>query len=73
LVGVEISGAIEREICLVRMRQVRGAADEPGDIFGQRIENLAGGVAGGHALRVGGKGGKIFVPAVGQLEIFNFV
>ena len=43
-----------------------GAADEPGDILRQDIQNLARGFAARQSLRVGWKHGKISVPPIGQ-------
>src|SRR5439155_17677823 len=62
----EIAGALERQSCLGRGRQVSGAAEQPGKPAGNGVEHLAARVAGGQALGVGREGRDLGVPALGE-------
>jgi len=73
LLGKEIACAFENEIGLVGLREVGGAADEPGNILRQGVEDFAGTFARGHALGIGGKDGEILVPAIRQFAALDFV
>ena len=66
-VGFEIAGALERQAGLGRRREIGRAADQPRVMRGNGVEHLAGGVARGKALGVGGKNRKSRVPAIGKL------
>src|SRR5207302_3742386 len=52
---------------------ISGAADEPGNILREGVQNFAGAFARGHALGIGGEVGEIFVPAVGQGVLLHFI
>ena len=52
-------------------RQVRRAADKPGNVRGNRVQRLAGGVARGHALAVGGEGRQGGVPVLGKIGMLQ--
>src|SRR5260370_33392090 len=68
----EIPRAIESQICFVGMGQVRRSPDHPGNISCQYVESFTGGVAGRHALGIGGKDGQMPVPSVPQLCLLHF-
>src|SRR6267378_8122562 len=53
------------------MRQIGGAAQQPRNILGQRVQHFARRFAGGHALGVCWKAWQILVPSIWQLEILH--
>ena len=65
--GFQIAGAFECEMRLGGRREIGRAADQPRMMRGNGVEHLAGGVARGKALRVGGENRKSRVPAIGKL------
>ena len=72
VVGLEVAGAVEREPGLGRRRQVGGAADAARARSGATaFRTLPDDVAAGHALRVGGEGRDVRVPALGQLAVLH--
>ena len=66
-VGFEIAGALECEPGLGGRREIGRAADQPRVMRGNGVEHLAGRVARGKALRVGGENRKGRVPVLGKL------
>ena len=66
-VRFEISGAFKCQRRLVRGAEIARAADQPGDVLRQHVEHLAGCLAPGDALGVGGEDRQLVVPAVRQL------
>ena len=58
---------------LGRWAEVRGAAEEPGDVLREHVQHLARGVAAGDPLRVGGEDREVPVPAGGQLAPLHLV
>ena len=71
--GAEVSCAVEGEAGLGGRGQVCRSAHEPGDCFGQRIQNLARSIAPGHAFGVGRERRNLLVPSIGKLALLHLV
>ena len=71
--GLEIAGPFEGHVGLGRRGQVGGAADQPGDVLGDRVEHLARRGARGQPLGVGGEDRQVLVPAVGELAVLDSI
>ena len=69
--GLEVAGSLEGQPGLGRGGQVRGTADQPGDVLGQGIEDLARRAARGDSLGVRRIRGQALVPAVGKLAMLD--
>src|SRR5271166_6240980 len=71
--GLEVAGSLEGQPGLGGGCQVRGTADQPGDVLGQSIEDLARRDARGDSLGVRRIRGQALVPAVGKLAMLHLV
>ena len=71
IVRLQVTGTVEGQPRLGRRRQVRGAADQPRVVLGQRVQHLPGRRPRCDALRVGGKGRNVGVPADGQFATLH--
>src|SRR5580704_13186950 len=71
VLGAVIAGALEGHAGLGRGREVGGAADQPRNIRRDLVEDLAGRVAAGDALRIGREYRDVLVPAGGELALLD--
>src|SRR5262245_31060305 len=71
--GFEVAGALEFEERLGGRPKVRRAAQEPGDVLGEHVQDLAGGVAPGDAFGVRREARQVAVPRRGQLTPLHLV
>ncbi len=62
---LERAGAVDER--LGRGREIGRSADQPGEPGGDRVQDLAAGIARGHALLVRREDGDVGVPALGEL------
>src|SRR5438105_1921244 len=69
--GLKSARAVKRELCLGRRRQVRRAADEPWMMLGNRVEDLAGGLAAGQSLGVRREYRQFAAPPFGGLAMLH--
>ncbi len=69
--GLEAARPLEGEVGLGRRRQVGGAADQPGQVERDRVQDLARAFAGRDALLVGLEGRDLAVPALRQLVLVH--
>ena len=72
-VGVCLEVALFRQPRLGRRREVRRAAQQPGDVRRQGVQDLGAGVAPGDALGVGVEGLDGGLPAFGQLAALEHI
>ncbi len=73
VVGLEVAGFRRGDAGFSGGVEIGRAADEPGDIFGDGVEDFAVGLAGSEAFFVGGEDGEVFVPTLGQLAMLHLV
>src|ERR1700730_6506140 len=70
---LKVAGFGKFQCRLGRGREVRGAAQEPGNVPGERVQHFAGRVASGNALRVRRKARQIAVPSRWELAALHLV
>src|SRR5471032_2975403 len=71
--GLKISGAFKLEGSFSRGRQIGGAANQPWNVLRDNVQDLAGTLAGGNALGIGGKVRQVFVPPSGQFAALHVI
>src|SRR5690349_21661894 len=71
--SLEVASTFELQPRSVGGRKIRRAADQPGYILRENVENLAGAIACGSAFRICRKGRQIFVPAIWKFAMLHFV
>ena len=72
-VGLEIARPLEGHVRLGRGGEIGGASDQPGDVLGDRVQNLARRDARRHPLGVGGEDRQVFIPAIGKLAVLDSI
>jgi hypothetical protein len=71
IVGLELAGIVERQPRLRGGCEVSGAAHQPRDVLGDRVQHLSRRVPAGDALRVGWERGNVGVPSVRELAALD--
>src|SRR5258708_10472706 len=72
-IGLKIAGGRERQACLGRRSEVRGASCQTRNIGSNDVQNFGGRVASGTSLGIGGENRNVFRRIRGQLSLLNLV
>src|SRR5260370_823256 len=71
--GLEISrvGELQRRLC--RWTEIRRAAQQPGNVLGEHVKHLAGGISSSYSLGDGRETGQIPIPPCRQFAALHVI